>query len=180
MRELIRRRARPGPGGYQPMHGDLPDQWHEGLAHEVSVALGLSIRGADKLTCFAWDLAARLPGIGAALAAGTISEWKARLISDELAVLDDEHAAEAEKLILDQIAGPAARRDRQARRAGGVHRRPRLARRSGGSMRSGKRPGSGSGGLTAARARWPPTACPPTPPSPPTTRSKTAPSATSG
>ena len=105
IRELIRRRARPGPGGYQPMHGDLPDQWHEGLAHEVSVALGLSIRGADKLTCFAWDLAARLPGIGAALAAGTISEWKAKLISDELAALDDEHAAEAEKLILDQIAG---------------------------------------------------------------------------
>jgi hypothetical protein len=87
------------------MHGDLPDQWHEGLAHEVSRGLGLSIRGADKLTCFAWDLQARLPGIGAALASGVISEWKARLISDELAVLDDERAAEAEKLILDQIAG---------------------------------------------------------------------------
>jgi Domain of unknown function (DUF222) len=105
VRELIRRRARPGLGGHQPMHGDLPDQWHEGLAHEVSMGLGLSIRGADKLTCFAWDLQARLPGIGAALAAGMISEWKARLISDELAVLDDEHAAEAEKLLLDQIAG---------------------------------------------------------------------------
>jgi len=105
IRELIRRRARPGLGGYQPMHGDLPAQWHEGLAHEVSMGLGLSIRGADKLTCFAWDLQARLPGIGAALASGVISEWKARLISDELAVLDDEHAAEAEKLILDQIAG---------------------------------------------------------------------------
>src|SRR5271165_2748137 len=105
IRELIRRRARPGPGGYQPMHGDLPDQWHEGLAHEVSMGLGLSIRGADKLTYFAWDLQARLPGIGAALASGVISERKARLISDELAVLDDEQAAEAEKLILDQIAG---------------------------------------------------------------------------
>jgi hypothetical protein len=105
IRELIRRRARPGLGGHLPAHGDLPDQWHEGLEHEVSVALGLSIRGADKLTCFAWDLAARLPGIGAALTAGTISEWKARLISDELAVLDDQHAAEAEKLILDQVAG---------------------------------------------------------------------------
>jgi hypothetical protein len=105
VRELIRRRARRGPGGYLPAHGDLPDQWHEGLAHEVSAALDLSIRGADKLTCFAWDLQARLPGTGAALAAGVISEWKAKLISDELAVLDDEHAAEAEKLILDQIAG---------------------------------------------------------------------------
>jgi len=105
VRELIRRRARPGPGGRLPRHGDLPGQWHEGLEHEVSPALALSIRGADKLTCFAWDLGARLPGIGAALAAGTISEWKARLISNELAVLDDQQAAEAEKLILDQIPG---------------------------------------------------------------------------
>jgi hypothetical protein len=106
VRELIRRRARPGRGGYPPpAHGDLPGQWHDGLEHEVSAALGLSVRGADTLTCFAWDLQARLPGVGAALAAGTISEWKAKLISDELAVLDDERAAEAEKLILDQIAG---------------------------------------------------------------------------
>jgi hypothetical protein len=106
VRELIRRRARPGLGSYPPpMHGDLPDQWHEGLEHEVSAALGLSIRGADNLTCFAWDLQARLPGVGAALANGTISEWKAKLISDALAVLDDAQAAEAEKLILDQITG---------------------------------------------------------------------------
>ena len=106
VRELIRRRVRPGLAGYPPpAHGDLPDQWHEGLEHEVSPALGLSIRGADKLTCFAWDLGARLPGVGAALAAGTITEWKAKLISDQLAVLDDEQAAEAEKLILDQVAG---------------------------------------------------------------------------
>jgi Domain of unknown function (DUF222) len=108
VRELIRRRARPGLGGYPPpRHGDLPDQWHEGLAHEVSAALGLSIRGADNLTCFAWDLQARLPGVGAALANGTISEWKAKLISDALAVLDDQQAAEAEKLILDQVTGLA-------------------------------------------------------------------------
>jgi hypothetical protein len=106
VRELIRRRARPGRGGYPPpAHGDLPDQWHDGLAHEVSAALGLSVRGADNLTCFAWDLQARLPGTGAALAAGTISEWKAKLISDALAVLDDQQAAEAEKLILDQVTG---------------------------------------------------------------------------
>jgi Domain of unknown function (DUF222) len=106
VRELIRRRARPGLGSYPPpAHGDLPDQWHEGLAHEVSAALGLSIRGADNLTCFAWDLQARLPGVGAALANGTISEWKAKLISDALAPLDDQQAAEAEKLILDQVTG---------------------------------------------------------------------------
>ena len=65
----------------------------------------ISLRSADNLTAFAWDLQARLPGIGAALAAGTLTPLKARIISDELKVLDDEHAAHAEKLILDQLDG---------------------------------------------------------------------------
>jgi hypothetical protein len=103
IRELLRRRARPGPRGILPRHGDLPDQWHEGTAHEVSQALGISVPSADNLLGLAWDLQARLPGTGAALAAGAISALKARLISDELAVLDDQRAAEAEKLVLDQL-----------------------------------------------------------------------------
>ena len=103
VRELLRRRARPGLGGSPPGHGDLPDQWEEGAGHEVSAALQVSLRSADNLTAFAWDLQARLPGIGAALAAGTLTPLKARIISDELKVLDDEHAAHAEKLILDQL-----------------------------------------------------------------------------
>src|SRR5215472_9225439 len=82
IRELLRRRARPGPRGMLPMHGDLPDQWHEGTAHEVSMALGISVPSADNLLGLAWDLRARLPGTGAALAAGTISAQKARIISD--------------------------------------------------------------------------------------------------
>jgi hypothetical protein len=105
IRELLRRRARPGLGGAPSMHGDLPDQWDEGTAHEVSAALAISLRSADNLTAFAWDLQARLPGIGAALAAGTLSPLKARIISDELKVLDDEHAAHAAKLILDRLDG---------------------------------------------------------------------------
>ncbi|MGH3287210.1 MAG: DUF222 domain-containing protein, partial [Streptosporangiaceae bacterium] len=105
VRELLRRRARPGLGGSPPVHGDLPGQWEEGAAHEVSAALRVSLRSADNLTAFAWDLRARLPGIGAALAGGTLSPLKARIISDELKVLDDERAAQAEKLILDQLAG---------------------------------------------------------------------------
>ena len=98
------RPSRPGrrPGA---AHGDLPDQWEEGAGHEVSGALAISLRSADNLTAFAWDLQARLPGIGAALADGTLSPLKARIISDELKVLDDEHAAQAEKLILDQLDG---------------------------------------------------------------------------
>jgi Domain of unknown function (DUF222) len=103
IRELIRRRARPGLRGCLPMHGDLPDQWHDGMAHEVSPALGISIRAADNLIALAWDLQARLPGTGAALAGGLLSPWKAKLVSDELAVLNDELAAQAEKLILDQL-----------------------------------------------------------------------------
>jgi hypothetical protein len=105
VRELLRRRARPGLGGSPSVHGDLPDQWEEGAGHEVSAALAISVRSADNLTAFAWDLQARLPGIGAALADGTLSPLKARIISDELKVLDDEHAAQAEKLILDQLDG---------------------------------------------------------------------------
>ena len=105
VRELLRRRARPGLGGAPPAHGDLPDQWEEGAGHEVSAALAISLRSADNLTAFAWDLQARLPGIGAALADGALTPLKARIISDELKVLDDEHAAQAEKLIVDQLDG---------------------------------------------------------------------------
>ena len=105
VRELLRRRARPGLLGTPSMHGDLPDRWEDGVEHEVSSALGISLRSADNLTCLAWDLQARLPGIGAALANGTLTPLKARIISDELKVLNDEHAAEAEKLLLDQLDG---------------------------------------------------------------------------
>src|SRR5215469_15580294 len=119
IRELLRRRARPGPRGMLPMHGDLPDQWHEGTAHEVSMALGISVPSADNLLGLAWDLRARLPGTGVALAAGVISALTARLISDELSVLGDERAAAAEKLVLDQLTalttpGMAARLAAQA------------------------------------------------------------------
>lgn len=122
IRELIRRRARPGlPDGVVPMHGDLPDRWADGLEHEVSAALSISLRSADNLTVFAWDLQARLPGTGAALAAGTLSPVKARIISDELKVLDDEQAAEAEKLILGRLgARTPAQLGRLARAGRGV------------------------------------------------------------
>ncbi|HET6193101.1 MAG TPA: DUF222 domain-containing protein [Trebonia sp.] len=103
VRELLRRRGRPGLGGAGSVHGDLPDRWEEGAGHEVSAALAISLRSADNLTAVAWDLQARLPGIGAALADGTLTPLKARIISDELKVLDDERAAEAEQLILGQL-----------------------------------------------------------------------------
>jgi hypothetical protein len=107
VRELIRRRARPGLDGGLPVHGGLPGLWEEGLGHEVSGGLEVSLRAAGRLVGLAWDLRARLPGIGAALAEGIISPLKAQIISDELSVLDGGDAAAAEKLILDQLAGQA-------------------------------------------------------------------------
>jgi hypothetical protein len=101
MRELIRRR-----GLYQAgSHGDLPDTWEGDLSHEISPALGISLPGADKLANLAWELGARMPGIGAKLADGTIDYTKAQLIAKELSVLDDAHIAAAEQLILPELAG---------------------------------------------------------------------------
>ncbi len=100
VRELIRRRALPGGA-----HGDLPDAWEDDLSHEITPALGMSLPGADKLANTAWELGARLPGIGAALANGTIDSLKAQLILRELTVLDDAHIAEAEALILPELPG---------------------------------------------------------------------------
>jgi len=102
-RELLRRRAVPLPGTVRP--DGLPEVWDEGTGHEAAMALGISVPAADKLLILAWTLEARLPGTGAKLADGTIDLLKAKIIADELSVLDDTQAAAAEQLILDQLAG---------------------------------------------------------------------------
>ena len=101
--ELTRRRAKPGHQNRAPV--GLPDSWEEGLGHEVALALSVALPTADKLAGLAWTLQARLPDTGAKLADGTISQLKAQIIADELAVLNAEHATEAEALILDDLAG---------------------------------------------------------------------------
>jgi hypothetical protein len=103
IRELIRRRAMPGRERRMP--GELPDMWEDGLTHELAAALGISLQAADKLALLAWELEARLPGIGVKLTDGIIDVVKARIIVDEFAVLDDKRAAEAGKLIVDELAG---------------------------------------------------------------------------
>jgi hypothetical protein len=103
LRELIRRRAVPIPGTMRP--GGLPEVWDKGTGHEVAGALGISLQAADKLLDLAWTLEARLPGTGAKLAGGAISCATAKIIADELSVLDDARAAEAEKLVLADLAG---------------------------------------------------------------------------
>jgi Domain of unknown function (DUF222) len=104
--EFIRRRAK--PGHEQRAAAGLPDAWEEGAAHEVMPVLGLSARGADQLIDLAVTLQARLPGIYAALSGGVINAYKATVICGELAVLDDARAAQAEALILGELAGKTA------------------------------------------------------------------------
>jgi Domain of unknown function (DUF222) len=103
VRELIRRRAIPVPGTGRP--GGLPELWEDSVDHEVAEALGISPQAAGKLVNLAWVLEARLPGIGARLADGTLNFIKTKLIVDELIVLDDEHIAAAEQMVLPELPG---------------------------------------------------------------------------
>src|SRR5262252_2636985 len=103
VRELIRRRAVLTPGTVAA--GGLPGGWEEGTEHEVAAALSISLPSADKLTGLAWDLQARLPGIGGLLGGGAIDLLKARIVSEELSVLDDQRAAQAEAMLLGELAG---------------------------------------------------------------------------
>ena len=66
---------------------------------EVAVALTLTRRSAARLLDLALGLD-RLPLTRAALAAGLIDERRAEVIAEEVAELDDEHAAAVEKLII--------------------------------------------------------------------------------
>jgi hypothetical protein len=101
IREMIRRESPSLLSGGR--HGDLPDAWGESLGHELALALGLSVQSADATALLAWDLQARLPGVGAKLADGTLSYLKAMLITKELSVLSEDDAAKAEALVLGQL-----------------------------------------------------------------------------
>jgi hypothetical protein len=103
IRELIRQDDRPGPG--RPRHGDLPDQWNDSLNHELALALAVSVQSAEKIALTAWELGARLPGIAALHADGTLAYAKARLITETFQELSDEDAAKAEAMILPQLTG---------------------------------------------------------------------------
>jgi hypothetical protein len=103
IRELIRQDDPPGPG--RPRHGDLPDQWSDSLNHELALALAVSVQSAEKTALTAWELGARLPGIAALHADGTLAYAKARLIAETFEQLSDEDAAKAESMILPQLTG---------------------------------------------------------------------------
>jgi hypothetical protein len=95
VREMIRRRPDPEGRGL----------WDDRLAREVSLQLGVSIPGAQKLTWVAWTLAARLPAIGQALDEGRLDPGRARMVVEETDVLTDQGMlARAEQLILAGLA----------------------------------------------------------------------------
>ena len=71
---------------------------------EVAVALTLTRRSAGRLVELALGLD-RLPLTQAALCAGLIDERRAEVITDELAGLDDEHAAAVEALLIGKAPG---------------------------------------------------------------------------
>jgi hypothetical protein len=99
---LLKQRGIPGLG---TSPGGLPLAWYDDLVEELAPALGLSRNGTDKLIFLAWHLAARLPRTAAALHAGIIDAFKAQIIAETTAALDDEGAALAEKMIGPELAG---------------------------------------------------------------------------
>ena len=103
VRELIRQDDSPALA--RPRHGDLPDQWSESLNHELALALAVSVPSAEQTTLTAWELGARLPGIAALHADGTLSYSKAKLIVETFQLLSDADAAQAEAMIIPQLTG---------------------------------------------------------------------------
>ncbi|MGH3295505.1 MAG: DUF222 domain-containing protein, partial [Trebonia sp.] len=103
IRELIRQDDLPSVA--RPRHGDLPDQWSDSVNHEIALALAVSAPSAEKTALTAWELGARLPGIAALHANGTLAYSKARLIAETFQWLSDEDAAKAEAMILRHLTG---------------------------------------------------------------------------
>lgn len=102
IREMMRREGPPSPGGG---HGDLPEAWSQSLRYELSGALACSTQSAETTALLAWELRARLPGIGALLDGGVLTFAKARAVVDTFRYLMDDDAARAEALILGRLAG---------------------------------------------------------------------------
>jgi hypothetical protein len=99
--EIIRRHAPAVPGGGLPD----PASWDIGLLHEVAAVLRVPVQAAGPVAELAWQLAARLPGVGELLNAGVLTSLAVKIIAEEFAVLDGDRLAEAERLLLDADLG---------------------------------------------------------------------------
>ena len=102
IREMMRRDGPPSPGSD---HGDLPETWSASLRCELAGALACSAQSADSAASLAWELQARLGGIGARLGDGTLTQAKAKAVAETFGQLMDADAAAAEAMIIDQLAG---------------------------------------------------------------------------
>ncbi len=71
IREMMRRDGPPSPGSD---HGDLPETWSASLRYELAGALACSTQSAERTASLAWELRARLPGTGALLEDGTLTQ----------------------------------------------------------------------------------------------------------
>jgi hypothetical protein len=100
--EMLRRDDAPHSGGH---HGDLPDEWSPSLRHELAAALACSVQSAETTAWLAWERQARLPSVGALLDDGTLTFAKARAVVETFKYLNDDDAASAEALIIDQLHG---------------------------------------------------------------------------
>jgi hypothetical protein len=103
LRALIRQDDEPLPGG--AYRGDLPEGWSKSLTHEVALALSVPAGSAERQMWLAFDLHARLPGIGALLAAGQLTFPVAKAVAEPFQLLTDQDAAAAEAMILPELPG---------------------------------------------------------------------------
>jgi uncharacterized protein DUF222 len=99
--EIIRRHA-PAIAG-----GGLPDPacWDVSVLHEVAAILRISVQAAGPVAELAWQLAARLPGVGELLEAGVLTSLTVKIITEEFSVLDGDGLAEAQRRLLDLDLG---------------------------------------------------------------------------
>ena len=99
---LARRRPADRTPAGEP--GELPAELSEFVADEIAVALTLTRRGAENLLELALELDAR-PAIAAALEAGRIDLYKARILLEALAPLEPLHAAAVQAALLPAAGG---------------------------------------------------------------------------
>src|SRR5487761_1041997 len=103
--EVARRRPADRTAAAEP--GQFPAVLSEFLPDEIAMALTLTQRGAEIQVGLALDLAAR-PAIGAALEAGRIDLYRARILLEALVPLAAGHAAAVEAAILPAAGGLTA------------------------------------------------------------------------
>ena len=126
----VRVAAVSGLAGRRERSGRESGDWRpfDHVDDEVAAALTLTRRSAARLLDLALGLD-RLPLTRAALAVGAIDERRAGVIAEEVAGLDDEHAAAVEKLVIGRAPGLASGQLRALVRRAVLSADPKAARR---------------------------------------------------